>query len=468
MERRGQIVRKPKFLCLHGFRTSGEIFKKQLGKWPESVPEKIELVFVDAPFPAQGESDVEGILDPPYYEWFQFNKEFTEYTNFNESLAYIEDCMIKYGPFDGLLGFSQGAILSAALPGLQKKGVALMNVPRIRFLIIIGGATLKEPSLAEKAYLPQIECPSIHFIGETDYFLKDYGTELLKAFIDPVVIHHPKGHIVPRIGKFFLLRLCLFHIVSMTFTPPRTVLSDEKSLPIMLSFLDKIQIMANHREKANVRLRSKQTAEYTNRIHFGRGKQQSQRLRMGSELPVQRKPRFLCLHGFRTSGEILRTQMGKWPQTVLDKIDLVFLDAPLPCQGKSEVEGIFDPPYYEWFQFNKEFTEYTNFDECLTYIEDCAVKHGPIDGLLGFSQGAILSAALPGLQAKVGFGSYEGETDFLKPYGIELLESFVDPLVIHHPKGHTIPRLDEKGSEDMLNFLEKIQKVDTMEEEEGI
>ncbi|KAK2992090.1 hypothetical protein RJ640_023473 [Escallonia rubra] len=442
MERGGQIVRKPKFLCLHGFRTSGEIFKKQLGKWPESVLEKIELVFVDAPFPAQGESDVEGILDPPYYEWFQFNKEFTEYTNFDECLAYIEDCMINYGPFDGLLGFSQGAILSAALPGLQKKGVALMNVPKIRFLIIIGGATLKEPSLAEKAYFPQIECPSIHFIGETDYFLKDYGTELLKAFVDPVVIHHPKGHIVPRI--------------------------DEKSLPIMLSFLDKIQIMVNHSEKENVRLRSKQTAEYTNRIHFGREKQQSQRVRMGSEVPVQRKPRFLCLHGFRTSGEILRTQMGKWPQTVLDKIDLVFLDAPFPCLGKSEVEGIFDPPYYEWFQFNKEFTEYTNFDECLAYIEDCAVKHGPIDGLLGFSQGAILSAALPGLQAKVGFGSYEGETDFLKPYGIELLESFVDPLVIHHPKGHTIPRLDEKGSEDMLNFLEKIQKVVTMEEEEGI
>lgn len=34
-----------------------------------------------------------------------------------------------------------------------------------------------------------------------------------------------------------------------------------------------------------------------------------------------------------------------------------------------------------------------------------------------------------------------GETDFLKPYGLELLKSFVDPVVIHHPKGHTVPRL---------------------------
>ena len=74
---------------------------------------------------------------------------------------------------------------------------------------------------------------------------------------------------------------------------------------------------------------------------------------MGSEAEILRKPRFLCLHGFRTSGEILKTQVHKWPESVLQKLDLVYLDAPFPSQGKSDVEGIFDPPYYEWFQFNK-------------------------------------------------------------------------------------------------------------------
>lgn len=49
----------------------------------------------------------------------------------------------------------------------------------------------------------------------------------------------------------------------------------------------------------------------------------------------------------------MKIQLHKWPQSVLDRLDLVFLDAPFPCQGKSDVEGIFDPPYYEWFQFNK-------------------------------------------------------------------------------------------------------------------
>lgn len=67
----------------------------------------------------------------------------------------------------------------------------------------------------------------------------------------------------------------------------------------------------------------------------------------------KKKPRVLCLHGFRTSGEIMSTQMKKWPAHILDRLDLVFLDGLYPAQGPSAVEGLFPPPYYEWFQFNK-------------------------------------------------------------------------------------------------------------------
>ncbi|AEE84896.1 dihydrofolate reductase [Arabidopsis thaliana] len=159
------IARKPRFLCLHGFRTSGEIMKIQLHKWPKSVIDRLDLVFLDAPFPCQGKSDVEGIFDPPYYEWFQFNKEFTEYTNFEKCLEYLEDRMIKLGPFDGLIGFSQGAILSGGLPGLQAKGIAFQKVPKIKFVIIIGGAKLKSAKLAENAYSSSLETLSLHFLG---------------------------------------------------------------------------------------------------------------------------------------------------------------------------------------------------------------------------------------------------------------------------------------------------------------
>ncbi|CAA6664363.1 unnamed protein product [Spirodela intermedia] len=207
---------KPRVLCLHGFRTSGEIMRKQvLEKWPEAVTSRLDLVFADAPFPAEGKSDVEGIFAPPYYEWFQFDKAFKEYRNFDECLNYIEEFMIQHGPFDGLMGFSQGAILSAALPGMQAKGVALTRVPKLKFVMIIGGAKFASPVVAEMAYSEKISCPSLHFLGELD-FLRPHGEVLLESYEEPVVIHHPKGHTVPR-------------------------LLDEKSLETAMSFLQRIE-----------------------------------------------------------------------------------------------------------------------------------------------------------------------------------------------------------------------------------
>nr|XP_043636909.1 uncharacterized hydrolase C22A12.06c-like [Erigeron canadensis] len=214
-------ARKPRIMCLHGFRTSGEIFKTQLKKWPESVLDKIDFVFPDGPFPCNGKSDVEGIFDPPYYEWFQFNKDFTDYENLDKCLEYIEECMIKHAPIDGLAGFSQGAVLAAALPGLQAKGIALTRVPKIEFLMIISGAKFKNESWAEKAYSLPIQCPSLHFLGDAD-FLKPHGTELLKSVEDYAVIRHPKGHTIPRL--------------------------DEEGLETMLKFIDRIQKIVSNKE----------------------------------------------------------------------------------------------------------------------------------------------------------------------------------------------------------------------------
>ncbi|KAA8530788.1 hypothetical protein F0562_005588 [Nyssa sinensis] len=175
---------------------------------------------------AQGKSGVEGIYDPPYYEWFQSNQDFTEYYNFEECLAYLEDYMMKNGTFDGVLGFSQGAILAAALPGMQLEGVALTKIPNIKFLIIIsgakfGGSKLGLPKLAANAFSSPVKCPSLHLIGEMD-FMKEEGASLLESFEDPVVINHPEGHTIPRL--------------------------DEKSLETMLDFIEKTQKMPLHEE----------------------------------------------------------------------------------------------------------------------------------------------------------------------------------------------------------------------------
>ncbi|XP_017246050.1 uncharacterized protein LOC108217683 [Daucus carota subsp. sativus] len=224
-------TRKPRLLCLHGFRTSGRILETQLQKWPQFVLDKLDLFFPDAPYPAVGKSHVDGLFDPPYYEWLSSKKEVDSnkkhmqefvYTKFDETIKYIEDSMIKHRPIDGLLGFSQGSVLSAALVGLQAKGLALTKVPKLKFLIIISGAKLRNEAWVDKAFSDIIRCPSLHFLGELDY-LKSQGTELLESFVDPVVIHHREGHTVPSL--------------------------DEKGLKLMLSFLLKMQNEVANQEK---------------------------------------------------------------------------------------------------------------------------------------------------------------------------------------------------------------------------
>ncbi|KAM0952565.1 putative serine hydrolase FSH, alpha/Beta hydrolase [Dioscorea sansibarensis] len=207
--------RKPRVLCLHGFRTSGEIMEKQLlGKWPPEVTSRFDFCFPDGPWPATGKSEVEALFPPPYYEWYQYNKDFTVYNRLDECLVYIEDLLIKHGPFDGILGFSQGSILAAAVTAMQIKGTSSKKFPKVKFVVTMSGARFTVPEVAERIYPDKITCPSVQFLGDID-FLKGEGELLAQTFVDPVIIHHPKGHTIPRL--------------------------DEESVKTMLTFIDRVE-----------------------------------------------------------------------------------------------------------------------------------------------------------------------------------------------------------------------------------
>uniref|UniRef100_A0A7N0ULU2 Serine hydrolase domain-containing protein n=1 Tax=Kalanchoe fedtschenkoi TaxID=63787 RepID=A0A7N0ULU2_KALFE len=214
--------RRPRVLCLHGFRCSGEILNRQLAdaEWPESILGRLDLFFPDAPFPAQGLPSARIIYGSPYYEWFQTNEDLTKYTNFDECLAYIEDLAINHGPFDGLMGMSQGGVLTGLLPGLQKNGLAMTRVAEVKFIIVIAGGRSRNPSVANQAYSSSpLHCPSLHFIGEHDELVGADGLALLGSYVDPVVILHPGGHEVPKL--------------------------DEKAEKQVSEFIDKVQNMLN-------------------------------------------------------------------------------------------------------------------------------------------------------------------------------------------------------------------------------
>ncbi|GMH20240.1 hypothetical protein Nepgr_022081 [Nepenthes gracilis] len=192
--------KKMKILCLHGFRTSGSFLKKQLSKWDPSIFARFDMDFPDGIFPAGGKSEIEGIFPPPYFEWFQFNQEFTEYTNLEECITYLCEYITSKGPFDGLLGFSQGATLSALLLGYQAQGKVLKDHPTMKLFMSMSGTKFKDPSICEIAYKDPITVRSVHFIGAKDW-LRLPSEELATAFVDPLIIRHPQGHTVPRLDE---------------------------------------------------------------------------------------------------------------------------------------------------------------------------------------------------------------------------------------------------------------------------
>ncbi|GAV85270.1 FSH1 domain-containing protein [Cephalotus follicularis] len=193
-------VKKMKILCLHGFRTSGSFLQKQISKWDPSIFGSFELDFPDGLFPAGGKSDIEGIFPPPYFEWFQFDKDFTEYTNLEECISHLCEYITRNGPFDGFLGFSQGATLSALLLGYQAQGKVLKDHPPIKLFVSISGSKFRDPTICDVAYKDIIKVKSVHFIGAKDW-LRLPSEELATAFDKPLIIRHPQGHTVPRLDE---------------------------------------------------------------------------------------------------------------------------------------------------------------------------------------------------------------------------------------------------------------------------
>lgn len=124
------ITDKLRVLCLHGYRQNGESFKSKIGSFRKYVNKYAEFVFVDAPHIAPP-LEADAATEPSQKSWW-FNKDDGTFkgTNksgpafgFDESLKKVEEVWMKDGPFQGILGFSQGACFTGVICGLaQRKG----------------------------------------------------------------------------------------------------------------------------------------------------------------------------------------------------------------------------------------------------------------------------------------------------------------------------------------------------------
>ncbi|KAF9630953.1 hypothetical protein BFW01_g1825 [Lasiodiplodia theobromae] len=97
-----------RILCLHGVGSSAAILESQLRPFMRAVDPCVEFVFVDGPVPSPRGPGMAAFLDGHF---FSHTSSYSP-SGMSDALAHLSDFIADAGPFDGVLGFSQGAALA--------------------------------------------------------------------------------------------------------------------------------------------------------------------------------------------------------------------------------------------------------------------------------------------------------------------------------------------------------------------
>lgn len=209
-------MRLPKrVLCLHGGGTNEAVLVQQTAKLRAAM-KGVAFDFHEAtrPYPLEE-------VDPRvrsrfgeqagYFNWFgvEFDREVTsveEYvpTLLDDSVAFryvdaeaaldrLESTIQARGPYDALLGFSQGAILITLLTALKlRRG----DSPSWRSNVCVCGMPVRDDSYRRLFDTP-LDFPSTLAFGTEDPFYP-WATRLRDAYREPTVIEYAEGHRFPH------------------------------------------------------------------------------------------------------------------------------------------------------------------------------------------------------------------------------------------------------------------------------
>lgn len=225
-----------RILMLHGYTQNGPLFNaktKALEKVLRKAFPDVHLSYPTGPMKLRP-SDIPGYdasksgdedSEPEAYGWWRRSNtaEPPEYVGLDEGLSVVADTLNKEGPFDGVMGFSQGAALAAMVTSMlegeprkeafkttQSKSklaipyplpFAKLSHPPLKFCVLYAGFIAPGDRYAA-FYEPVISTPTCHFIGSLDTVVEEARTDRLvevsggEENVTRVV--HPGGHFVPN------------------------------------------------------------------------------------------------------------------------------------------------------------------------------------------------------------------------------------------------------------------------------
>ncbi|KAM0347522.1 hypothetical protein ACHAPZ_011287 [Fusarium culmorum] len=241
-----------RLLCLHGRGTNSDILESQLAPLVSRLSEGYTLDFLDGPCQVNAAPGVDSRSSGPFLAWHRrhFAKDVAS------AYAYVQAVITEDGPYDGVIGFSQGAALAVGLLiSHQHQGPTGVNLFKFAILFSsvlptapseeigvdctqyvvdyekslpeffgLSSSEIADTASAERAYLfnhlagdnkpnetrHTVDIPTLHVLGRKDPFF-DFGKAVIELCDSKKreVILHDGGHDVPRsqdcISKIALL-----------------------------------------------------------------------------------------------------------------------------------------------------------------------------------------------------------------------------------------------------------------------
>lgn len=204
-----------RILFLHGYTQSGNTLRHKTGALSKALAKYAEIVYPTGPIkmempdtsdPAEreklaklGNEETEGA-----YAWWRFDPEKKEFVGLDSTLAMIKELLETEGPFDGVMGFSQGGGLAAILASLLERPNSLLETshPPFKFAVIFSGFRSYFPR-HNFVYDPPIKTPMLHVIGKVDPIVTpERSQDLVECSAHAEVLNHPGSHFVPSAAAY--------------------------------------------------------------------------------------------------------------------------------------------------------------------------------------------------------------------------------------------------------------------------
>lgn len=195
-----------RILCLHGFRQNANSFRKRTGAVRKALESKCNctLEYIDAPHTVEpaGEILIEETGERkwigPQLGWWKASSDGKHYEGWEETVEYLRSVFRLQGPFEGVLGFSQGAALSSLICAMKEHPeLGYGEFSCIRFALVFSGFVSRAeehlPLIKTKIHTPALIC-----YGKADDLVDaSRSQDLAKLFVNATILEHEGGHLVP-------------------------------------------------------------------------------------------------------------------------------------------------------------------------------------------------------------------------------------------------------------------------------